>query len=117
MFGGSADGVNHPLPERRFASVVEAAGALPEAVGARRRRGGELGTGVMPGTVAAIGAKADQSAAQKKFHCLLKIPSGTEQYLEAIDQAIAESVAEYTRIITDSRNLFLGILGYDLRIR
>ena len=48
VFGGSADGVNPPLPERRFASVMEAEGALLEAVGARRRRGGELGTGVMP---------------------------------------------------------------------
>ena len=33
-------------------------------------------------------AKADQVAAQKKFHCLLKIPSGPDQYLEAIDQAM-----------------------------
>jgi signal transduction histidine kinase len=34
---------------------------------------------------------------------------------EAIDQAIAESVAEYTTLIDRSRNLFLGILGHDLR--
>lgn len=38
--------------------------------------------------VAYNAAKADQSAAQKRFHCLLRVPSGSEQYLEAIDQAM-----------------------------
>lgn len=38
--------------------------------------------------VAYKAAKADQSAAQKRFHCLLKVPSGTEHYLETIDQAM-----------------------------
>ncbi|WP_264479140.1 sensor histidine kinase [Lichenihabitans sp. PAMC28606] len=37
------------------------------------------------------------------------------RFNEAIDQAIAESVAEYTKLIDQSRNLFLGILGHDLR--
>jgi signal transduction histidine kinase len=37
------------------------------------------------------------------------------RFNEAIDQAIAESVAEYTNLIDRSRNLFLGILGHDLR--
>jgi signal transduction histidine kinase len=37
------------------------------------------------------------------------------RFNEAIDQAITESVAEYTNIINDSRNLFLGVLGHDLR--
>jgi signal transduction histidine kinase len=37
------------------------------------------------------------------------------RFNEAIDQAIAESVAEYTTLIDHSRNLFLGILGHDLR--
>jgi signal transduction histidine kinase len=37
------------------------------------------------------------------------------RFNEAIDQAITESVAEYTRIINDARNLFLGVLGHDLR--
>jgi len=32
--------------------------------------------------------KAEDSATQKKFHCLLKAPSGSEQYFEAIDQAL-----------------------------
>lgn len=32
--------------------------------------------------------KAEESAAQKKFHCLLKAPSGSDQYFEAIDQAL-----------------------------
>ncbi len=34
---------------------------------------------------------------------------------EAIDQAVTESVAHYTKTINDSRNLFLGVLGHDLR--
>lgn len=41
--------------------------------------------------------------------------SDLTRFNEAIDQAIAESVAEYTKLINHSRNLFLGILGHDLR--
>ena len=37
------------------------------------------------------------------------------RFNEAIDQAVAESVAHYTKTIDDSRNVFLGILGHDLR--
>jgi hypothetical protein len=33
-------------------------------------------------------SKAEQSLAQKKFHCLLKGPGDTEHYLAAIDQAM-----------------------------
>lgn len=37
------------------------------------------------------------------------------RFNEAIDQAVTESVAHYTATINHSRNLFLGILGHDLR--
>lgn len=37
------------------------------------------------------------------------------RFNEAIDQAVAESVAHYTKSIDTSRNLFLGVLGHDLR--
>ena len=37
------------------------------------------------------------------------------RFNEAIDQAVTESVAHYTKTLTNSRNLFLGILGHDLR--
>ena len=37
------------------------------------------------------------------------------RFNEAIDQAITELIAEYTRLIDHSRNMFLGILGHDLR--
>jgi signal transduction histidine kinase len=37
------------------------------------------------------------------------------RFNEAIDQAVKESVAHYTKTINDSRNLFLGVLGHDLR--
>lgn len=37
------------------------------------------------------------------------------RFNEAIDQAMTESVAHYTKTINNSRNLFLGILGHDLR--
>ena len=37
------------------------------------------------------------------------------RFNEAIDQAVTESVAHYTKVINHSRNLFLGILGHDLR--
>lgn len=37
------------------------------------------------------------------------------RFNEAIDQALTESVAYHTRTISNSRNLFLGVLGHDLR--
>ncbi len=37
------------------------------------------------------------------------------RFNEAIDQALAESLARYTRLFEQSRNLFLAILGHDLR--
>jgi signal transduction histidine kinase len=37
------------------------------------------------------------------------------RFNEAVDQAVAESVAHYTKTINNSRNLFLGVLGHDLR--
>jgi signal transduction histidine kinase len=37
------------------------------------------------------------------------------RFNEAIDQAMTESVAQYTKMITRSRNIFLGVLGHDLR--
>ena len=37
------------------------------------------------------------------------------RFNEAIDQAVTESVAHYTKSINNSRNLFLGVLGHDLR--
>lgn len=37
------------------------------------------------------------------------------RFNEAVDQAMTESVAEYTKMINQSRDLFLGVLGHDLR--
>ena len=37
------------------------------------------------------------------------------RFNEAIDQAMTESVAQYTKMINQTRNLFLGVLGHDLR--
>jgi len=37
------------------------------------------------------------------------------RFNEAVDQAIAESVVNYTEAIDAARNVFLGILGHDLR--
>ena len=37
------------------------------------------------------------------------------RFNEAIDQALAESIAFYTTRVEQSRNLFLGMLGHDLR--
>src|SRR5580692_8454873 len=47
-FGGSADEVNPPLPERRFASVVDADRARLEAVGERRQEVGNLAPASCP---------------------------------------------------------------------
>jgi len=38
--------------------------------------------------VAFMASKEEQSAAQKKYHCLLKAPAKTENYLDAIDRAM-----------------------------
>lgn len=53
---------------------------------------------------------------------LRKIKSGSDldiedmtRFNEAIDQALAESIASYSRAVEASRNIFLGILGHDLR--
>jgi signal transduction histidine kinase len=37
------------------------------------------------------------------------------RFNESIDQAVTESVARYTKTINNSRDLFLGVLGHDLR--
>lgn len=37
------------------------------------------------------------------------------RFNEAIDQALAESVVTYTQAVDAARNVFLGILGHDLR--
>jgi signal transduction histidine kinase len=37
------------------------------------------------------------------------------RFNEAIDQALAESVVTYTKAVDAARNVFLGILGHDLR--
>jgi len=34
------------------------------------------------------GTKTQDSATQKKFHCLLKAPSGSDEYFDAVDQAL-----------------------------
>jgi hypothetical protein len=41
--------------------------------------------------------KAEDSATQKKFHCLLKAPSDSEQYFEAIDQALQWKAKAFAR--------------------
>lgn len=41
--------------------------------------------------------------------------SDMTRFNEAIDQALAESVASYSQAVDASRDLFLGIMGHDLR--
>jgi len=64
--------------------------------------------------------RALRSSVLRKW--LQEIKSGTDfevedmtRFNEAIDQALAESVASYSRTVTSTRNIFLGILGHDLR--
>jgi hypothetical protein len=38
--------------------------------------------------VAFKASKEEQSAAQKKYHCLLKVPGNSDNYLDAIDRAM-----------------------------
>ncbi|RMO23799.1 Signal transduction histidine kinase [Pseudomonas amygdali pv. morsprunorum] len=53
---------------------------------------------------------------------MMRATSDTQQQMEdmirfneAIDQALAESISSYTGAVQASRNIFLGILGHDLR--
>jgi membrane-associated protease RseP (regulator of RpoE activity) len=47
--------------------------------------------------VAFKASKEEQSTAQKKYHCLLKAPGNSENYLEAIDQAMELKLKGATR--------------------
>ena len=51
---------------------------------------------------------------QIKAGTLLEVDDMT-RFHEAIDQALTESIASYSRAVEASRNVFLGILGHDLR--
>lgn len=42
-------------------------------------------------------------------------PADVMRFNEAIDQALSESVAQYQRLVDQSQNMFLAILGHDLR--
>jgi signal transduction histidine kinase len=42
-------------------------------------------------------------------------PMDIMRFNEAIDQAVAESVAKYSQMVSKSQHLFLAILGHDLR--
>ncbi len=42
-------------------------------------------------------------------------PNDVMRFNEAVDQAVAESVAKYTQMVSKSQHLFLAILGHDLR--
>jgi signal transduction histidine kinase len=46
---------------------------------------------------------------------LLTNPDDVTRFNEGIDQAIAESVARYAKLVSNSQNLFLAILAHDLR--
>jgi hypothetical protein len=43
------------------------------------------------------GTKVEDSATQKKYHCLLKTPGDSDQYFEAIDQALQWKAKTATR--------------------
>ena len=47
--------------------------------------------------VAFEASKQDQSAAQKKYHCLLKAPGNIENYLDAVDHAMELKLKETKR--------------------
>jgi signal transduction histidine kinase len=53
--------------------------------------------------------------AQKVGTGLQTDPDDITRFNEAIDQALAESVARYAEMVKESQHLFLAILGHDLR--
>ena len=56
----------------------------------------------------AAGAPADASAGASEIEEITR-------FNEAIDQALAESVDSYSSAVTTSRDMFLAVLGHDLR--
>lgn len=46
---------------------------------------------------------------------LVTDPDDVMRFNEAIDQALAESVARYSKLVDRSQNMFLAVLGHDLR--
>lgn len=46
---------------------------------------------------------------------LVTDPDDVTRFNEAVDQAVAESVARYSQMVSKSQHLFLAILGHDLR--
>ena len=52
---------------------------------------------------------------QKQGHASQADLQDMIRFNEAVDQAIAESIATYTRDVRDSKDRFLAILGHDLR--
>ncbi len=64
--------------------------------------------------------RALRASVVKQWMARNQAPAATDiddltRFNEAIDQAMSESVTEYTKNINHSRDLFLGILGHDLR--
>jgi signal transduction histidine kinase len=53
--------------------------------------------------------------AEKTKAGLATDPEDITRFNEGIDQALAESVARYSKMVKQSQNLFLAILGHDLR--
>lgn len=47
--------------------------------------------------------------------CMISDMGDVTRFNEAIDQALAESVARYAKMVKRSQNMFLAILGHDLR--
>lgn len=64
--------------------------------------------------------RALRASVLKLWAATSKVLPGTDledmtRFNEAVDQAMTESVAEYTKMVNQSRDLFLGVLGHDLR--
>jgi hypothetical protein len=78
-------GLNQALKSGRY-DVVMADMAQASQVSEDVTSASSSKTVVLP--VAYKPSKEEQSAAQKKFHCLLKAPGNTDNYLAAIDQAM-----------------------------
>jgi signal transduction histidine kinase len=104
---------------------VEKSRGLGDGMGAFRRSAAEIHAGLRLSDGFDIGQmvseyRALRASVLKHWATANTLTSHSDleditRFNEAIDQVIAESVAEYTKMINQSRDTFLAVLGHDLR--
>lgn len=109
-------------PQSHEARIVKSQGGAPPALGVsssethadlRHSSGFTIGQMIaeyraLRTSVLALWLPPDHVSEAEEIHDVIR-------FNEAVDQALAESVVTYTNAVNTARNVFLGVLGHDLR--